>query len=89
VSGPIPHAFVAYPLIPWLAVMSLCYCIGALFELGPQQRVQRFMWLGAAALVAFVLLRAPNALVVATLYPACRWFAAVKRRRSDWWLSYL
>ena len=28
-------------------------------------------------------------LVVATLYPACRWFAAVKRRRSDWWLSYL
>jgi hypothetical protein len=29
------------------------------------------------------------ALVVATLYPACRWFAAVKRRRTDWWLSYL
>ena len=28
-------------------------------------------------------------LVVVTLYPACRWFAAVKRRRSDWWLSYL
>jgi uncharacterized membrane protein len=27
--------------------------------------------------------------VVVTLYPACRWFAAVKRRRSDWWLSYL
>lgn len=28
-------------------------------------------------------------LVVATLYPACRWFAAVKRRRGGWWLSYL
>lgn len=28
-------------------------------------------------------------LVVATLYPACRWFAALKRRREDWWLSYL
>jgi uncharacterized membrane protein len=27
--------------------------------------------------------------VVALLYPACRWFASVKRRRSDWWLSYL
>ena len=26
---------------------------------------------------------------LATLYPACRWFAAVKRRRDDWWLSYL
>jgi uncharacterized membrane protein len=206
VFGPIPHAFVAYPLIPWIAVMSLGYCIGSLFELGREQRVQRFMWLGTASLVAFVVLRAPNVygdpsdwtlqgttlntllsfvnvqkyppslhyllitlgvgllllaafesargkvgevlrtfgqvplffyvlhvalahlaagivgsamgfgyalltadfmlvpqqwgfslpvvylawiLVVATLYPACRWFAAVKRRRSDWWLSYL
>jgi len=206
VSGPIPHAFVAYPLIPWIAVMSLGYCMGSLFALERQQRVQRFIWLGAAALVVFVILRAPNVygdpsswtlqsttlrtlldfvnvrkyppslhyllitlgvgflllalfdsarskvsevlqtfgrvplffyvlhialahlaagivgyatgfdaalltadfmlvpqqwgfslpvvylawvLVVATLYPACRWFAAVKRRRSDWWLSYL
>jgi uncharacterized membrane protein len=191
VSGPIPHAFVAYPLIPWIAVMSLGYCVGAMFELDQYQRVLRFMWLGAAALVAFVVLRAPNVygdpsdwtlqsttlrtllsfvnvqkyppslqyllitlgaaflllalfesargkvsgvlrtfgrvplffyvlhialahlaavvvdvalgsggfslpvvylawvLVVATLYPACRWFAGVKRRRSDWWLSYL
>lgn len=23
------------------------------------------------------------------LYPICRWFAGVKRRRKDWWLSYL
>jgi len=28
-------------------------------------------------------------LVVAALYPACRWYAGVKRRRRDWWLSYL
>jgi uncharacterized membrane protein len=28
-------------------------------------------------------------LVVATLYPACRWFGALKRQRKDWWLSYL
>jgi uncharacterized membrane protein len=27
--------------------------------------------------------------VVVVLYPACRWFAAVKQRRSDPWLSYL
>jgi uncharacterized membrane protein len=26
---------------------------------------------------------------VVLLYPLCRWFAGVKRRRSDWWLSYL
>jgi uncharacterized membrane protein len=23
------------------------------------------------------------------LYPLCRWFAGLKRRRRDWWLSYL
>ena len=206
VFGPIQHAFVAYPLIPWIAVMSLGYCSGALFEIEPQQRTQRFIYLGAASLTAFVLLRTTNVygdpvpwslhettlqtllsfinvykyppslqyllltlgtaclllaafesargrlsevlrtfgrvpllfyvlhialahlaagiiamgmgygtallsddflnlpqqwgfglpivylawlLVVTTLYPACRWFAAVKRRRDDWWLSYL
>jgi uncharacterized membrane protein len=26
---------------------------------------------------------------VLLLYPICRWFAGVKERRSDWWLSYL
>jgi uncharacterized membrane protein len=206
VQGPIPHAFVAYPLIPWIAVMSLGYCVGAQFELAPQQRTQRFIYFGAASLTVFVLLRTTNLygdpadwslqsttlhtllsfvdvqkyppslqyllltlgtaflllatlesarskfsevlrtfgrvplffyvlhialahlaagiialatgygtallsddfmsipeqwgfglpvvylawlLVVATLYPVCRWFAAVKRRRDDWWLSYL
>jgi uncharacterized membrane protein len=29
------------------------------------------------------------ALVVALLYPFCRWAASVKARRRDWWLSYL
>jgi uncharacterized membrane protein len=29
------------------------------------------------------------AVIVAGLYPACRWFAAVKDRRRAWWLSYL
>ena len=26
---------------------------------------------------------------VLLLYPVCRWFAGVKARRNDWWLSYL
>jgi uncharacterized membrane protein len=26
--------------------------------------------------------------IVALLYPACLWFANLKRRRKDWWLSY-
>src|SRR5215510_2580276 len=27
--------------------------------------------------------------VVALMYPVCRWYAGVKQRRHDWWLSYL
>jgi hypothetical protein len=26
---------------------------------------------------------------VILLYPLCKWFAGVKQRRRDWWLSYL
>jgi hypothetical protein len=26
---------------------------------------------------------------VLMLYPLARWFAALKQRRRDWWLSYL
>ena len=29
------------------------------------------------------------AVIVVGLYPVCRWFAGVKARRRDWWLSYL
>lgn len=28
-------------------------------------------------------------LVIALLYPACRWLADVKARRKNWWLSYI
>lgn len=27
--------------------------------------------------------------VVVSMYPLCRWFAALKKRRTEWWLSYL
>jgi hypothetical protein len=29
------------------------------------------------------------AIAIGMLYVACRWFAAVKARRTDWWISYL
>lgn len=29
------------------------------------------------------------ALTLVLLYPICRWFAEIKARRRDWWLSYL
>jgi hypothetical protein len=35
------------------------------------------------------LLYAVWAVAIVLLYFACRWFEAVKARRSDWWLRYL
>jgi uncharacterized membrane protein len=29
------------------------------------------------------------AVVVVALYPLCRWYASLRQRRRDWWLSYL
>jgi hypothetical protein len=29
------------------------------------------------------------AFVVVTMYPLCRWFAGLKQRRTDAWLSYI
>lgn len=29
------------------------------------------------------------AVVVVLLYPLCRWYATLKQRRNDWWLSYI
>lgn len=206
VFGPVPFGFIAYPLIPWVAVMSLGYVAGTLFQLEPQRRQWWLLRLGIASLALFAVLRFTNlygdpdpwsaqstafrtllsfvnvhkyppsllyllltlgtacllllafesargklshvlrtfgrvplffyvlhivwahlaaglvgmaagfgdavltnafvflpegwgyglpivylawALVLMTLYPACRWFAQVKQRRTDWWLSYL
>jgi uncharacterized membrane protein len=38
---------------------------------------------------SLAVLYAVWAVAIVLLYFACRWFAGVKARRSDWWLSYL
>jgi uncharacterized membrane protein len=60
VQGPLSHAFVLYPLIPWVAVMALGFWAGAAFELEASAR-RRVLWAsGVAALSLFVVLRAIN-----------------------------
>ena len=39
--------------------------------------------------VSLPLVYAVWALVIALLYPLCKWMAAVKARNKSWWLSYL
>jgi uncharacterized membrane protein len=45
--------------------------------------------IGAAAGFQLPIVYLAWLLVLLALYPACRWFAGIKSRRADWWLSYL
>jgi uncharacterized membrane protein len=51
---------VAYPLIPWVAVMALGFCFGRIMLLPPSQRQRLLIWIGAGAIAAFLLVRGIN-----------------------------
>ena len=51
---------VAYPLVPWIAVMALGFCCGELFLLDRATRRRRLMLAGAAATAGFLVLRVIN-----------------------------
>jgi uncharacterized membrane protein len=62
--GPVPlpglTVFVAYPLVPWIAVMALGFCLGPVFQWDRASRVRFLTGLGAAATVGFLILRSLN-----------------------------
>jgi uncharacterized membrane protein len=62
--GPVPlpglTVFVAYPLVPWIAVMALGFCLGPVFQWDRASRVRLLARLGVAATVGFLILRSLN-----------------------------
>jgi uncharacterized membrane protein len=51
---------VGYPLMPWVAVMALGFCLGSLYLLEPPARQRLLVAIGAAATLGFVVLRTLN-----------------------------
>jgi uncharacterized membrane protein len=53
---------VAYPLIPWIAVMALGYCFGSFYDpsVDPIKRKKTFNIIGLASIVLFIILRWTN-----------------------------
>jgi uncharacterized membrane protein len=51
---------VAYPLVPWIAVMALGYCFGPLMRMDRAERARMLFRLGMVLTVAFVLVRWMN-----------------------------
>ena len=57
------HTFrVGYPIIPWVAVMSLGYCFGSYYDRSydPSKRKKLFNTIGITAIILFVILRGIN-----------------------------
>ena len=53
--------FVAYPLVPWFAVMALGYCLGPVFQWDFLRRQQFLLRTGFALTAGFVILRSVDA----------------------------
>jgi uncharacterized membrane protein len=53
---------IGYPLIPWLCIMMLGYCFGALYKkgMGAALRKKYLLMIGSTATVLFILIRATN-----------------------------
>jgi uncharacterized membrane protein len=100
-AGGLRHALVTFGRVPlffyllqWYTAHLIAVVLGLIagqsvawqfqspidkFSQPPTSGVGFRLWVVYACWVAGVLL----------LYPLCKWFAGVKARRRDWWLSYL
>jgi uncharacterized membrane protein len=83
--GPVPLdgilVIVAYPLVPWVAVMAAGFCFGPVLGLAPRERRAWMVRLGLGMIAAFAVLRAVN------LYgDPVPWTTAVPDRT---WLAFL
>jgi uncharacterized membrane protein len=94
--GPIRNALVTLgraPLAFYVAHLYLIHFAAILVGVAQGFEAQQFLTsyrffpkgYGVGLLGVYVIWVA----VVVTLYPLCRWVAAVKARRQDWWLSYV
>jgi uncharacterized membrane protein len=52
--------FIGYPVIPWIGVMALGYCLGRLYEREAPSRKKWLLLMGGTAIVLFVLIRYSN-----------------------------
>jgi len=97
--GPVGRALVTYgrvPLFFYILQWLISHSLGIVFSLMAGKPIAHLLAFpgsvrpvpeGAGFSLAVVY--AAWVLGIAISYPLCRWFAGVKRRRTDWWLSYL
>lgn len=83
--GRVPFAFyVAH----FLLIHTIGVIIGVLEGFKASQLTTLFFFYPKGFGISLPAVYAVWLLVIAILYPWCRWMAALKARRRDWWLSY-
>jgi uncharacterized membrane protein len=94
--GPVRNALVTLgraPLAFYVAHLYLIHALAAVLGIAQGFSAQQFLThyrffpkgFGVGLFGVYLIWIA----VVAMLFPLCRWVAAVKARRQDWWLSYV
>lgn len=91
--------FGSVPLCAYVLHLYLAHALGVVLRLADgQSTAGMFDWIRTVVLNPQVLQNSGFTLpvvyaawigVVLALYPLCRWYAGVRARRRDWWLSYL
>jgi uncharacterized membrane protein len=84
--GRVPFAFyVAHIFL----IHALSVILGVAQGFGVRQMMTLFLFYPKGYGLGLPGVYAVWLLVVVLLYPLCRWVAAIKQRRRDWWLSYV
>jgi uncharacterized membrane protein len=94
--GPIKDALVMFGRVPFAFYVAHVYLIhlmsialGAAQGFSPGQFLTPFIFYPKGYGVGLLGMYVAWAILIALLYPCCRWVAGIKARRKDWWLSYL
>jgi uncharacterized membrane protein len=96
ITGVVKESLVMFGRVPFAFYVAHFYLIhmlsvilGRLQGFGFRQMMTVFLFYPKGYGVGLAGVYVAWALVIAILYPYCRWVARVKAQRRDWWLSYL
>ena len=84
--GRVPFAFY---IAHWYLLRLLNMLLALYQGIEPERMMTFFFFFPAEYGISLPGVYVVWLLVIVLLYPFCRWFADLKRRRKDWWLSYL
>jgi len=84
--GRVPFAFY---VVHFILIHTLSVFLGVIQGFDVSHMITIFFYYPKGYGVGLAGVYAVWMLVVVLMYPFCRWVAAVKARRRDWWLSYV